>query len=165
LRDQLLTILNAAALSEMDTAIQRSAELADQILNGIDINENGSIEAVAGECGVLAAYQAVYHMADMPLLPINPLDTPTPEAGPGTPSATSALTRVASPTPRGGGSSTNVPTRTATNQPPNLPTNPPPNPPTNGPPNQPTREPRPTREPKPTKEPRPTNEHGPNNSP
>ena len=165
LRDQLLTIVNSGALSEMDTAIQRSAELADQILNGIDINENGSIEAVAGECGVLAAYQAVYRMADMPLLPINPLDTPTPEAGPGTPSATSAPTRVASSTPRGGGSSTNVPTRTATNQPPNPPTNPPSNPPTNGPPNQPTREPRPTREPKPTKEPRPTNERGPNNNP
>ena len=158
LRDQLLTIVNSGALSEMDTAIQRSAELADQILNGIDINENGSVEASAGECGVLAAYQAVYRMADMPLLPVNPLDTPTASVGPGTPSATatSVLTRVASPTPREGGSSTNVPTVVATN--------PPPPQPTNGPPNQPTREPRPTREPKPTKEPRPTNDRGPNNN-
>ncbi len=157
LRDELLSILNAAALSEMDTAIQRSAELAGQILNGIDINENGSVEAIAGECGVLGAYEAIYRMADMPLLPVNPLDTPTATAGPGTPSATPARTLVSSPTPRENGPSTNVPTSVATN--------PPPNPPTNGPPPHPTREPRPTREPKPTKEPRPTNPHGPNNNP
>jgi hypothetical protein len=135
LRDELVSILNAAALSDMDTAIQRTAELADQILNGIDSNENGSVEAIPGECGVVAVYQAVYRMADMPLLPVNPLDTPTPTAGPGTPSATPARTLVASPTPRENGPSTNVPTSVSTNPP----TSQPPNPPTHGPPPQPTR--------------------------
>lgn len=148
LRDQLLAILNASALEDMDAVVQRSAALADQILNGIDVNENGSVEAIVGECGVLAAYEAVYRMADMPLLPVNPLDTPTAAAGLGTPSpsATSVRTALASPTPEEDGSSTNVPTRVATNPPV----------PTNGPPPQPTRDPRPTREPRPTKEPKPT---------
>jgi serine/threonine protein kinase len=156
LRDQLLAILNASSLADMDAAVQRAAELADQMLNGIDFSENGSVEALAGECGVLAAYRAVYRMADMPLLPVNPLDTPTAGAGTPSPSATSVLTVVASPTPGGNVSSTNAP--------PGVGTNPPPSQPTNQPPGQSTREPRPTREPKPTKEPRPTNEPGPNNN-
>ena len=156
LRDQLLVILNAASLADMDAAVRRSAELANQMLNGIDLNEDGSVDALAGECGVLAVYEAVYRMADMPLLPVNPLDTPTASAGAGTPSpsATSVRTVVASPTSPGNGSLTNVPTGVGTN--------PPPPQATNQPPGQATRASRPTREPKPTKEPRPTNDHGPN---
>jgi serine/threonine protein kinase len=155
LRDQLLAILEASSLADMDAVVRRSAELADQILNGIDLNENGSVEALAGECGVLAAYEAVYRMADMPLLPVNPLDTPTPAAGLGTPSTTPSPTRSigASPTPGGGSSPTNVST------------NAPPNQPTSQPPGQPTREPKPTKEPKPTREPRPTRNPGPPNPP
>ncbi len=57
LRQQISSILNAAAVSEMAQGIQRSAELADQILNGVDKNENGEIEPIADECGVLVAYE------------------------------------------------------------------------------------------------------------
>lgn len=159
LREQLLTILNAASLPDMGSAIQRAATLADQVLNGIDLNENGTVESVSGECGVLAAYEATYRMADMPLLPVNPLDTPIPNPGLGTssPTATTELSIIASPTRRGD--------VTPTNAPPDVATNPPPNPPTNEPPGQPTRAPRPTRQPKPTKEPKPTQEHGNPNQP
>ena len=145
LRDQLLTILNAASLSEMDAAIQRSVLLADQILNGIDLNENGTIEPAAGECGVLTAYEATYRMADMPLLPVNPLDTPTANPGSATPSptATPTLFVAASPTSRRDNSPTNPPPVVATN--------PPPDPPTDEPPPRPTKEPKPTQKPKPTK--------------
>ena len=148
LRDQLLTILNAETLSEADAAIQRSALLADQMLNGVDLNENGTIEPAAGECGVLAAYESTYRMADMPLLPVNPIDTPTAVNGLATPSqtATPTLFVAASPT-----RDKDEPT----NPPPAVATNPPPNPPTHGPPPHPTREPRPTRVPRPT-QPRPT---------
>ena len=159
LRDQLLTIFSAASLSDSGPAIQRAAALTDQILNGIDLNENGTVESISGECGVLTAYEATYRMADMPLLPVNPLDTPTANSGLATPSptVTPSLFIVASPTVREDESPTDAP--------PGVATNPPPNPPTNDPPGQPTREPRPTREPKPTKEPKPTREHGNPNQP
>ena len=161
LREQLLIILNAESLSELSATIQRSASLADQILNGIDLNENGTVESVSGECGIRVAYDATYRMADMPLLPVNPLDTATPNPGLGTPSptATRGFSISASPTSREDQSPTDTP--------PGVATNPPPNPPTDEPPGQPTREPRPTREPKPTKdkEPNPTQDHGNPNQP
>jgi hypothetical protein len=43
--------------------------LTDQMLHGIDLDRNGNIEAVSGECGAEAAYESAYRMADMPLLP------------------------------------------------------------------------------------------------
>jgi len=147
LRDQLMTILNAATLSEMDSAVHRSVALADQMLNGIDLNENGTVDSIAQECGVMAAYEATYRMADMPLLPVNPLDTPTAMTGLATPSQTATPARpiTASPTSREDVSSTDVPTIIATDEPPVAPTNPPPP--------QPTKKPKPTAKPKPTKKP------------
>lgn len=145
LRDQLLTILNAASLSEMEAAIQRSALLADQVLNGIDQNENGIVEPTAGECGVLAAYEATYRMADMHLLPVNPLDTPTANPGLATPSPTVTPTLFVAPSP------TSRQDDSPTNPPPVVATNPPPDPPTDEPPPRPTKEPKPTQKPKPTK--------------
>ncbi len=156
LRDQLLTILEAESLSDMGATIQRSTALAEQLLTGIDLNKNGTIEQAAGECGVLAVYEATYRMADMPLLPINPLDTPTTSAGLATPSptATYSLSVFASPTMgQEDEPSTDQP---PTAEPPVVSTNPPPNPPTHGPPPRPTREPRPTKEPRPTQGNRPT---------
>ena len=143
LQDQLLTILGAAALADMNLAIQRSITLVDQIVNGIDLNENGTVEPTAEECGVLATDEATYRMADMPLLPINPLDTPTAMIGIGTPSATATPTLSfisATPTKR-------VVTNVAPTS--NPPTSRPPQP-TNEPPKQPTKKPKPTKKPGPT---------------
>lgn len=156
LRDQLLTILNAESLSGVGAAIQRSASLADQMLNGIDLDENGTVESAAAECGVVTAYEATYRMADMPLLPVNPLDTPTANPGLATPSptSTSSLSVFASPTT--GQEDELFTDEPSTDVPPVVSTNPPPNPPTHGPPPHPTREPRPTKEPRPTQRPRPT---------
>jgi hypothetical protein len=146
LRDQLLAILNASSLAEMESAVKRSAALADQMLSGIDLNENGSVEPLAAECGVVAAYEAIYRMADMPLLPVNPFDTPTAGAGSATPlqTATPTLSTVVSPTARLHVSPTDRPPVIAT-QPPGQPTSPPPP--------QATKKPRPTQKPKPTKKP------------
>jgi hypothetical protein len=106
LRQQISTILNAAALSEMAQGIQRSAELANQILNGIDKNENGEIEPISDECGVLVAYESTYKMADMPLLPVtaNPVDTLSATSDTVTPSqtATPSSLFIATPTKRPG---------------------------------------------------------------
>jgi hypothetical protein len=146
LRDHLLAILNAPALSEMEPEIRRSVELAEQILNGIDVNENAEVEAIAGECAALAAYQSTYQMADMPLLPVNPLETPTATSEVVTPfqTVTSAAPNMITPTKRPGES--------VSTQPASQPTSPP---------QQPTREPRPTKEEKPTKEPKPPKENNP----
>ena len=139
LRDQLLAILDAPTLAEMDAEIQRSAELADQILNGIDLNENSMIEPIAGECGVFVAYEFTYQMADMPLLPVSPLDTPTAISETVLPSTTgtSASPVFMTPTRRPGDSISTAPPVQPTNA---------------KPPGQATKEVRPTKEPKPTKE-------------
>jgi len=132
LRDRILIILKADSLSEIDGAISDSVALADKILNGIDANQNGNIEAAADECGILTTYEATYHMADMPLLPVNMLVTPTATK---TPSAfvQPTNTRVSQP---GAPQNTAIPT-------------------IDNSPNDPPGNPRPTRRPpRPTKTPR-----------
>ena len=84
LRDRVLTILKADSLSEMDQAIRDSVALADKMLNGMDEDHNGRIEPVSGECGALTTYESAYHMADMPLLPVNLFETPTATSTPST---------------------------------------------------------------------------------
>lgn len=143
LRENLLSILNAASLAEMDAAVQRSTALVNQMLRGADLNENGTIDPVAEECGVLAAYNYAYRMADMPLLPVNPVGTPLAASGTGTVTATPTATS----TPRFGITVTPSP---GINQPPT------------SPPSQPTNpSSRPTKKPKPTQRPRPTRNNPP----
>jgi serine/threonine protein kinase len=79
LRNHASIILNTGTLSEMDESLQRTAELANQLWNGVDQNENGEVEPISGECGALVAHESTYHMADMPLLPVTatPLETQT----------------------------------------------------------------------------------------
>jgi serine/threonine protein kinase len=158
LREQLRIILEAKSLSEMDPAVQRAADLANRILNGVDVNENGVVDPVTEDCGVLVAREYAYHMADMPLLPVNALNTPIAltEMPTPTPTSTSSAPAVRTPTKRQNESQPTATSGnafpTANNQP--GPTNEPQ--PTNEP--KPTKEPQPTREPQPTKEPKPTND-------
>ena len=135
LRDRILIILKADSLSEMEEAISDSVALADKMLNGIDADQNGVIDAAADECGILAAYEVAYHMADMPLLPVNLPVTPTTAAS--TPSTFVPPTNTPVSQP-------GEPQNTAI--PPTVDTSP------NNPPNNPPGNPRPTRRP-----PRPTN--------
>jgi len=138
LRNQLSAILNASAPAEMDAEIRRAAELADQMLNGIDLNENARVEPVAGECGAIVTYEATYRMADMPLLPVNPLDTPTATSGTAvTPTATFVSPVGMTPTSGPGDSVVTAPPAQPTDR---------------IPPGQATKEVRPTREPRPTRE-------------
>jgi hypothetical protein len=109
LRERVLTILNSTALSDMDVPVHDSAALADQILNGLDQNDNRKIEPASSECGVLTAYEYAYYMADMPLLPVNPLDTPTAVTETTAPSPSPAATIIiVRPTSTSGGSSNNT---------------------------------------------------------
>ena len=161
LRNQMLIILNAGTLTEMDAAVQRSAEIAQRMLGGLDPDENGQAETESEECGVLEMYDYAYHMADMPLLPvaIDPQGAPVAVTVTVTPTSTSM-----------GGSLIPVsPTRNSDSAPPATaipPTSAPPvNPSVSPPVNPPTDPPPGNSNPRPTREPRPTNDPGPPENP
>jgi hypothetical protein len=143
LRNHISTILNTANLSEIAPEIQRSAELAHQMLNGVDKNANGEIELTSEECGSLAAYESAYQMADMPLLPVT-ANSGTPialsETVTASPTATPISPFVVTLTKRPGQNVTPA-TLAATNQPQPQPTS--------------------NNQPKPTKKPKPTDKPGP----
>ncbi|MGZ9225932.1 MAG: protein kinase domain-containing protein, partial [Anaerolineales bacterium] len=155
LREHVLTILNSTSFSDMDKPVRDSVALADQILNGVDQDDNGKIEPASGECGVRTTYEYAYYLADMPLLPVNPLDTPTATATPSPTATGSSFIRPTNTSTRSPNTqNTAVP---ATNNPPSNPTDPPSNP--TDPPSNPTDppgNPQPTKKPKnPTKTPKP----------
>ena len=124
LHEQLLTVLDATSLSDMDKPVHDSEILADQMLNGVDQDDHGEVEPAPGRCGVLTAYQYAYYMADMPLLPVNPLDTPTATSTP-SPTATGPTfiirpTNTATRSPN----TSNTPIPSTNNPPTNPPSNP-----------------------------------------
>jgi serine/threonine protein kinase len=69
LRDITERIVQAPADANIEADVRTAVALANQILNGLDINGNESIEPIAGEGGTITAYQHAYYMADMPILP------------------------------------------------------------------------------------------------
>jgi len=54
--------------TEMETVVADIVLLSEQILFGVDSNQNGIIEPIQGEGGADTAYQSAYLMAEMPLL-------------------------------------------------------------------------------------------------
>jgi len=81
LRDQLIAVIEAPSLAEAEGAIRQAVVLANQILNGVDINGNENIEAIPGEGGTITAYQHSYYMADIQLLAGSTADSSaTPQA-------------------------------------------------------------------------------------
>jgi serine/threonine protein kinase len=152
LRAGVLTILTSTSFSDMDKPVRDSVTLADQLLNGMDEDENGKIEPISSECGMLTTYEYAYYMADMPLLPVNPLDTPTATGTP-SPTATGStfISRPTNTPTRSPNSSFNTPIPPTNNPPTNPPSNPtdPPSNPTD-PPGNPTKKPKdPTHTPRP----------------
>jgi hypothetical protein len=71
LRALLVTILTSAPDANISAAINDSASLADQLLNGFDKDGNGNVDTVTAECGAQLAYEYAYYMADMPILPVS----------------------------------------------------------------------------------------------
>jgi serine/threonine protein kinase len=71
LRGLLLTILTSTSDAEVPGAIEDLVALADQMLNGIDLDNNGKVDTISGECGAEVAYEYAYYMADMPILPVS----------------------------------------------------------------------------------------------
>ena len=69
LRDTTKRILQAPEGANIEADVRTAVALANQILNGLDIDGNESIDPIPGEGGALTAYQHAYYMADMPILP------------------------------------------------------------------------------------------------
>lgn len=69
LRDVTKRILQAPEGANIEADVRTAVTLANQILNGLDINGNEVIEPIVGEGGALTAYQHAYYMSDMPILP------------------------------------------------------------------------------------------------
>lgn len=68
LRDVSERIVQSPDGANIEADVRSAVALANQILNGLDVNGNEAIEPVAGEGGALTAYQHSYYMADMPIL-------------------------------------------------------------------------------------------------
>jgi len=77
LRESVLAILSSTAGSNLEQPISDSVRIADQLLNGIDVDGDGSIDSVEGECGANVIFESSYLMAEMPLLPVGLLPTVT----------------------------------------------------------------------------------------
>jgi len=52
---------------EMQSTIDQLAKLGNDLLNGLDVNNNGRIDPIEGECGATDAYNYGVYMADFPL--------------------------------------------------------------------------------------------------
>ena len=92
LQEILTDILSAAPESDISQRVLEAAGLTEKMLNGIDLDEDGIVEAVNGESGAQVAYEQAYRMADMPLVAVGILNigtgtptfvfsTSTPEPG------------------------------------------------------------------------------------
>jgi serine/threonine protein kinase len=70
LRTLLTDILNASPGIDLSQKVIEAAALTGRMLDGIDLDEDGTIEPVSGEAGAQVAYEQAYHMSDMPLQPV-----------------------------------------------------------------------------------------------
>ena len=69
LRDQLFAVLEATSLTDAEEPVRQAVVLANQILNGVDVNGNENIEPIPGEGGAMTAYDHSYYMADILVKP------------------------------------------------------------------------------------------------
>ena len=80
LEETVNSILASPPPADMAQQVVQAAMLADKMLIGIDLDEDGVIEPLPGEAGGQVAYEQAYRMADMPLeaVGIQNLGTGTP---------------------------------------------------------------------------------------
>lgn len=77
LRDTTLRIVQAPFDENMRADISTAVALANQIVYGLDIDANETVDPIPGEGGVLTVYEHAYYMADMQILPgINQIPAP-----------------------------------------------------------------------------------------
>jgi hypothetical protein len=69
LRDLALRIARASQDQDVSADVFKASTLANQMLEGIDIDGSESIDPIAGEGGALTAFEHAEYMSDMPILP------------------------------------------------------------------------------------------------
>jgi len=67
LRDLALNIARTSDSQEVEAELREAAALADQMLNGIDIDGSETVDPIPGEGGALTALTHVGYMSDMPI--------------------------------------------------------------------------------------------------
>jgi hypothetical protein len=72
LRDLAIRIARSSDEQNLDGDINLAVVLADQILKGVDIDGNESIDPIAGEGGALTAIQHAEYMSDMDIVAVKP---------------------------------------------------------------------------------------------
>jgi len=68
LRDLAVSILNKPFNASLRQSVAEAVALADQCINGIDLDGNERVDPLPGEGGILTAYQHAYYMADLTIL-------------------------------------------------------------------------------------------------
>ncbi|HEX5809069.1 MAG TPA: anti-sigma factor, partial [Anaerolineales bacterium] len=127
LQNLVTSILNSPSGSDVKQSVAEVAALADKMLNGIDVDQDGAITPRSGESGAQVAYSEAYHMADMPLQAVGILNlgtgTPTfitvPQTSSGDGGGDSSSNNGAKPTQR----PKNTPKPPNDNKPPDKPKN------------------------------------------
>ena len=66
--------------AEMQPTIDELSKLGSELLDGLDVNENGRIDPIEGECGATDAYNYGVYMADFPIFTGPNRIPPTPAA-------------------------------------------------------------------------------------
>jgi len=69
LRDIAIRIAQSGSDPILESDVHSAAALANQILEGIDISGNESIDPIQGEGGAITAFEHADYMSDMPILP------------------------------------------------------------------------------------------------
>jgi serine/threonine protein kinase len=69
LRDIAIRIAGAKSGQIVEADVRSASTIANQMLNGIDINGNETIDPIPGEGGAITAYQHADYMSDMQILP------------------------------------------------------------------------------------------------
>lgn len=124
LREHLLAVIAATTAADAEVPVRAAVTVADRMQNGLDVDNDGAIEATPDECGVTALYEHAYAMADMPLLAVGgdrpsradetPLGSVTPTligtVGVGTPTVNVPTLPVPSEIPTGSPLQTLLPT-------------------------------------------------------
>jgi len=68
LRDIVIRIAEAKSGQSAEADIRSAVVLANQMLNGMDINGNETVDPIPGEGGAITAYEHADYMSDMPIL-------------------------------------------------------------------------------------------------
>ena len=69
LRDLALRIAGSNKGQDIEADVKRATVLANQMLDGIDIDGNESVDPIEGEGGAVTAFEHAQYMSDMPIYP------------------------------------------------------------------------------------------------